>query len=51
VELTYRAVRNGFNVVEVPIVFHERREGASKMSGRIALEAIWRVPQMRVPRG
>jgi dolichol-phosphate mannosyltransferase len=51
VELTYRAVRNGFNVVEVPIVFRERREGASKMSGRIALEAIWRVPQMRAGRG
>ncbi|HEY8867736.1 MAG TPA: polyprenol monophosphomannose synthase [Solirubrobacteraceae bacterium] len=48
VELTYRAVRRGLRVVEVPIVFHERREGASKMSGRIALEAIWRVPQMRL---
>jgi dolichol-phosphate mannosyltransferase len=48
VELTYRALRRGFRVVEVPIVFHERREGASKMSGRIALEAIWRVPQMRL---
>ena len=47
VELTNRAVQHGFRVVEVPIVFHERREGASKMSGRIALEAIWRVPQMR----
>jgi dolichol-phosphate mannosyltransferase len=50
VELTYRAIRRGFRVVEVPIVFHERREGASKMSGRIALEAIWRVPQMRFRR-
>lgn len=48
VELTYRAVRRGFRVVEVPIVFHERREGASKMSGRIAAEAFWRVPQMRL---
>jgi dolichol-phosphate mannosyltransferase len=48
VELTYRAVRRGFRVVEVPIVFHERREGASKMSGRIAVEALWRVPQMRL---
>ena len=48
VELTYRTVRRGFRVVEVPIVFHERREGASKMSGRIALEAFWRVPQMRL---
>ena len=50
VELTYRAVKRGFDVVEVPIVFHERREGASKMSGRIAAEAIWRVPQMRFRR-
>jgi len=50
VELTYRAVRHGFSVVEVPIIFHERREGASKMSGWIALEAIWRVPRMRYRR-
>ncbi|MDQ6914668.1 MAG: polyprenol monophosphomannose synthase [Actinomycetota bacterium] len=47
IELTYRAVQRGFRVVEVPITFHERREGTSKMSGRIALEAILRVPQMR----
>jgi dolichol-phosphate mannosyltransferase len=47
IELTYRAVRRGLRVVEVPITFHERRRGASKMSGRIALEAILRVPQMR----
>jgi dolichol-phosphate mannosyltransferase len=50
VELTYRAVRRGLCVVEIPIVFHERREGASKMSARIALEAVWRVPQMRLNR-
>jgi dolichol-phosphate mannosyltransferase len=50
VELTYRAVRRGFRVEEVPITFHARREGASKMSGWIALEAIWRVPQMRLRR-
>jgi dolichol-phosphate mannosyltransferase len=47
IELTYRAVRRGLRVVEVPITFRERRRGASKMSGRIALEAILRVPQMR----
>jgi dolichol-phosphate mannosyltransferase len=47
IELTYRAVRRGLRVVEVPITFHERREGASKMSPWIALEAIVRVPQMR----
>src|SRR2546421_800541 len=50
IELTYRALRRGFRVVEVPITFHERRQGESKMSGRIALEAIVRVPQMRLHR-
>ena len=47
IELTYRAVGRGLRVVEVPIVFRERHVGKSKMSPRIALEAIWRVPQMR----
>ena len=47
VELTYRALEAGFRVREIPIVFHERREGASKMSGRIALEAVWKVPALR----
>ncbi|MFN2467255.1 MAG: polyprenol monophosphomannose synthase, partial [Gaiellaceae bacterium] len=50
VEITYRAVEAGFRVREVPIVFHERREGASKMSGRIALEAVWKVPALRFRR-
>jgi dolichol-phosphate mannosyltransferase len=48
IELTYRAARSGFEVVELPIVFRERRVGRSKMSSRIALEAFWRVPQMRL---
>jgi dolichol-phosphate mannosyltransferase len=47
VELTYRTLLRGLRVVEVPIVFHERREGQSKMSGRIALEAAWLVPALR----
>jgi dolichol-phosphate mannosyltransferase len=47
IELTYRAVRAGFRVREVPIVFRERREGHSKMTARIALEAIWKVPALR----
>jgi dolichol-phosphate mannosyltransferase len=47
IEVTYRAVLAGFSVVEVPIVFRERDAGASKMSTRIALEAIWRVPGLR----
>jgi dolichol-phosphate mannosyltransferase len=50
VELTYRAVRMGFRVREVPIVFRDRQVGTSKMSPRIALEAVWRVPQMRLAR-
>ena len=47
VELTYRAARAGFRVVEVPIVFRERRAGESKMSAAIAVEAMWLVPQLR----
>jgi dolichol-phosphate mannosyltransferase len=48
VETTFRAIRAGFRVVEVPIVFRDRRVGASKMSGGIVLEAAWRVPAMRL---
>jgi len=47
VELTYRAVRAGFRVVEVPIVFRDRRQGQSKMSWRIAAEAMFVVPLLR----
>ena len=48
VELTYRAVQRGFRVVEVPIVFRDRRVGSSKMSRAIVAEAIWRVPLLRL---
>ncbi|HJN76579.1 MAG TPA: polyprenol monophosphomannose synthase [Myxococcota bacterium] len=47
VEMTWRAVRGGASVVEVPIVFTERTLGASKMSTAIALEAAWRLPLLR----
>ena len=47
VELTYRAVQAGFKVVEVPIVFRDRQQGTSKMSWRIAAEAMWLVPLLR----
>jgi len=50
IELTYRAVRAGFRVKEVPIVFSERELGQSKMTARIALEAIWKVPLLRMRR-
>jgi dolichol-phosphate mannosyltransferase len=43
VDLAWRAVRRGFKVVEVPITFVEREFGASKMSGQIVVEALWRV--------
>jgi dolichol-phosphate mannosyltransferase len=47
VELTYRAARAGFRIVEVPITFRDRRHGTSKMSWRIAAEAMWLVPLLR----
>jgi dolichol-phosphate mannosyltransferase len=47
VEMTYRALRAGFHVAEVPITFRERRVGASKMSRAIVAEAVWRVPWLR----
>jgi len=47
IELTYRAVRAGFTVVEVPIRFVDRTAGESKMSRAIVLEAIWKVPWLR----
>jgi dolichol-phosphate mannosyltransferase len=47
IELTYRAILAGFSVREVPIVFADRTAGKSKMSGRIALEAMLRVPEIR----
>ncbi|HET6830490.1 MAG TPA: polyprenol monophosphomannose synthase [Solirubrobacterales bacterium] len=48
IETTYRAVRAGFAVVEVPIVFSDRHVGESKMSRAIVAEAVWRVPLMRL---
>ncbi len=50
VELTYRTVQAGFKVLEVPIVFRDRELGTSKMSWRIAAEAMWLVPLLRVGR-
>ena len=47
IETTYRALRKGFRVVEVPITFVDREEGGSKMSKSIVLEAIWKVPALR----
>ena len=47
IEGTYRALRKGFAVVEVPITFVDRRVGESKMSGAIVLEAMRQVPVLR----
>ena len=47
IETTYRALRAGFRVVEIPITFADRQAGGSKMSRAIVLEAIWRVPALR----
>lgn len=44
VEMALRAWWRGFSILEIPITFTERREGASKMSRRIVAEALWRVP-------
>jgi dolichol-phosphate mannosyltransferase len=48
IETTYRALRAGFRVIEVPIAFVDRERGRSKMSRRIMLEAIWKVPALRL---
>ena len=48
IETTYRVKRAGLRIQEVPITFVERRAGASKMTGSIVAEAIWRVPLLRL---
>jgi dolichol-phosphate mannosyltransferase len=48
IETTYRALRAGFRAVEVPIVFADREVGGSKMSKAIVLEAVWKVPALRL---
>jgi dolichol-phosphate mannosyltransferase len=48
IEMTYRALRKGFRVVEVPIRFVDRTEGHSKMSRAIVVEAVWKVPLLRL---
>jgi dolichol-phosphate mannosyltransferase len=47
IEMKYRALRAGLRVLELPIVFEDRRVGQSKMSGRIVAEALWRVWKLR----
>ena len=47
IEMSYRAWRKGFRIVEIPIVFTDRVEGQSKMSKRIVREAVWMVWSLR----
>jgi dolichol-phosphate mannosyltransferase len=48
IEMTYRALRKDFRVVEIPIMFVDRVVGGSKMSRAIVLEAVWKVPALRL---
>jgi dolichol-phosphate mannosyltransferase len=48
IEVTYRALRDGFRVVEVPIRFVDREVGRSKMSRAVVVEALWLVPALRL---
>jgi dolichol-phosphate mannosyltransferase len=48
IETTYRALRAGFRVVEIPIRFADREVGGSKMSSAIVVEAVWKVPALRL---
>ena len=48
--MTFRAWKLGFRVVEIPIVFSDRMEGRSKMSGKVFREAIWMVWRLRFMR-
>jgi dolichol-phosphate mannosyltransferase len=50
IEMSVRAWRKGFRLVEIPIVFVDRTEGQSKMTQSIVREAIWMVPRLRLMR-
>jgi dolichol-phosphate mannosyltransferase len=48
IEMSVRAWRKKFRLVEIPIVFVDRTEGQSKMSRAIVREAVWIVPRLRL---
>jgi dolichol-phosphate mannosyltransferase len=48
IETTYRVLRAGLRVQEIPIRFTERHAGTSKMTGSIVVEAVWKVPLLRL---
>jgi dolichol-phosphate mannosyltransferase len=50
IEMSFRAWRKGFRIKEIPVVFVDRVEGTSKMSGGIVWEAVWLVWKLRLRR-
>ena len=48
IEMKFKAWKYGFKVVEVPVIFTDRKEGVSKMSGGIFFEAMFGVLQMKI---
>ena len=48
IEMSFRAWRKGFRIIEIPIVFTDRTDGTSKMSGPIVREAVWMVWRLRL---
>jgi dolichol-phosphate mannosyltransferase len=48
IEMNFRVARKGFRIAEIPIVFVDRTDGVSKMSGRIVREAVWMVWRLRL---
>jgi dolichol-phosphate mannosyltransferase len=51
IEMTHKLWRQGFKIVEVPIIFTERAEGRSKMAGHIVSEAFWMVWRLLLQNG
>ena len=48
IEMKFTAWKHGFNLTEVPIIFTDRKDGQSKMSGKIVYEAVWGVITMKI---
>ncbi|MBE0655500.1 MAG: polyprenol monophosphomannose synthase, partial [Bacteroidales bacterium] len=48
IEMKFTVWKSGFNIIEVPIIFYDRKEGSSKMSGGIVNEAVWGVIKMKI---
>ncbi len=48
IEMKFTAWKMGFNIIEVPIIFTDRKKGSSKMSGGIFSEAVWGIVKMKI---